>query len=158
MRKALWFITDLRKCSRNAKDIILCPCRCLKNYLERTSCLRGDIEALFITYKEGQSKPASKDTIARWIVSTIKQTYESKGLPFPKDSRAHDTRKLSVSWALFNGATLEEILKAAHWTSENTWLRFTWKRLTVIKVTLLRRLYWDLSLIERKPEWVEYIF
>ena len=106
------------------KDLILCPCRCLKNYLERTKSFRGNIEALFITYKEGQIKPASKDTIARWIVSTIKRAYETKDLPFPEDSRAHDTRKLSVSWALFNGATLEEILKAAHWTSENTFTSF----------------------------------
>ena len=86
--------------------------------------LRENIEALFITYKEGHIKPASKDTIARWIVSTIKPAYETNGLPFPKDSRAHDTRKLSVSWALFNGATLKEILKAAHWTSENTFTSF----------------------------------
>ena len=126
MRKAwsAWFIPDFRKCSRNAKDLILCPCRCLKNYLERTKSLRGDIEALFITYKKGQIKPASKDTIARWILCTIKRAYETKDLPFPKDSRAHDTRKLSVSWALFNGATLEEILKAAHWTSESTFTSF----------------------------------
>ena len=82
------------------------------------------MEALFITYKEGQIKPASKNTIARWIVSTIRLAYEAKGLPVPRNARAHDTRKISVSWALFNGASLKEILKAAHWASENTFTSF----------------------------------
>ena len=34
--------------------------------------------------------------------------------------RAHDTRKLSTSWALFNGLSAQEILKAAHWSAETT--------------------------------------
>ena len=119
-----WFIPDFRKGSRNARDLILCPCRCIRTYLERTTYLRGGIEALFITYKVGDIKPASKDSIARWLVSTIKQAYESKGVPFPRDSKAHDTRKLAVSWALMNGASPKEILEAAHWTAESTFTAF----------------------------------
>ena len=91
---------------------------------KKTNSLRGDIEALFITYKDGHIKPASKVSIARWIISTIKQAYETKELACLRDPKAHDTRKLSVSWALFNGATLKEILKAAHWTSEGTFASF----------------------------------
>jgi len=96
----------------------------LKAYLERTRDLRGDQEELFITYREGRSNPASKDTIARWIVSTIRQAYESRGTPYPEEPRAHDTRRLAVSWALFNGASLKEILQAAHWSRENSFTTF----------------------------------
>jgi hypothetical protein len=39
--------------------------------------------------------------------------------------RAHDTRKLATSWALFNGASITEIIRAAHWASESTFTSFT---------------------------------
>ena len=79
---------------------------------------------LFVTYQEGRSNPASKDTIARWIVSTIKQAYSSGGKTYPGKPNAHDTRKLAVSWALFNGASIKEIMKAAHWSQENSFTKF----------------------------------
>ena len=119
-----WFIPDFKKHTNKAKDLVLCPCRCLKVYLERTRDIRVNEEALFITYQEGKNNPASKCTIARWIVSTIKQAYESCGTPYPENFRAHDTRKLAVSWALFNGASLKEILQAAHWSQENSFTSF----------------------------------
>ena len=34
--------------------------------------------------------------------------------------RAHDTRSVSSSWALFNGASLKDIQQAAYWSSPNT--------------------------------------
>ena len=119
-----WFIPDFKKHSNKAKDLVLCPCRCLKAYLEKTKSLRGDKEELFITYQEGKNNPASKSTIARWIVSTIKQAYESCGETYPGNPSAHDTRRLAVSWALFNGASIKEILKAAHWSQEDSFTKF----------------------------------
>ena len=115
-----WFIPDFRGCSRNAKDLVLCPCRCLREYLKRTHNLREDIEALFVTYQEGYTKPASKNSIARWILSTIKYAYADSGLPYPLECGAHDTRRLATSWTLFNGATLKDIIQAAHWSSDTT--------------------------------------
>ena len=38
----------------------------MKEYLERTKPLRGDITSLFVTYKA-----ASKDTMSRWIKTTL---------------------------------------------------------------------------------------
>ena len=119
-----WFIPDFKKQSNKAKDLILCPCRCLKAYIERTESLRGERKELFITYQEGRNKPASKDTIARWIVSTIKEAYRSCGEEYSSKPRAHDTRKMAVSRALFNGATIKEIMKAAHWSQENSFTKF----------------------------------
>ena len=114
-----WFIPDFRRCSRNAKDLVLCPCRCLREYLKRTLNLRKNNEALFITYQEGYNKPASKNSIARWILSTIKYAYSNSSLPYPLECGAHDTRRLATSWALFNGASLKDIIQAAHWSSDS---------------------------------------
>ena len=34
--------------------------------------------------------------------------------------RAHDTRSVSSSWALFNGASLKDIQQAAFWSNPNS--------------------------------------
>lgn len=34
--------------------------------------------------------------------------------------RAHDTRGIASSWALFQGVPLDDILKAAYWHNPNT--------------------------------------
>ena len=47
--------------------------------------------------------------------------------------RAHDTRAVSSSWALLNGASLKEIQQAAFWSNPNSFIykllsqgRFGW--------------------------------
>ncbi|XP_074612234.1 uncharacterized protein LOC141866599 [Acropora palmata] len=52
-------------------DICLCIVDVMKEYLERTKPLRGDITSLFVTYVKPY-KAASKDTISRWIKTTLK--------------------------------------------------------------------------------------
>ena len=41
--------------------------------------------------------------------------------------RAHGARKLATSWALFNGASIPEIIRSAHWASESTFTSFYMK-------------------------------
>ena len=48
----------------------ICPVTTLKQYLHMTSKNRGEIKSLFITQVR-PFKPASKDTIARWIRETL---------------------------------------------------------------------------------------
>lgn len=75
---------------------------------------------MFITYKEGCHRAASRDAISKWIVRTISICYQgSKESDFLL-ARAHDTRSLSTSLALFNGLSMEEIMEAAAWKSEST--------------------------------------
>ena len=50
--------------------------------------------------------------------------YENADSEMLKVVRAHDTRRLSTSWALFCGVPADEILRAAHWTSESTFTSF----------------------------------
>ena len=57
-------------------------------------------------------------------MSTIKLAYDSRDVTYHREPSAHDTRKLAVSWALFNGASVKEILHAAHWSQESSFTKF----------------------------------
>jgi hypothetical protein len=109
------FIPSFHNFATEDRDLLLCPYRALKMYIKRTESQRKEIDSdsLFITYQKGVCKPVSKNLVTRWIVSLIKWVYQdtSKHL---STVRAHDTRKLATSWALFNGASITEIIRAAH--------------------------------------------
>ena len=117
------FIPEFNQFATDSRDLLLCPCRAIRMYIRRTENIRSVSECLFLTYQPGQSRPASKSTISKWIVSLIKFVYERHNERL--DSvRAHDTRRLATSWALFNGASVQEIMQAAHWVNESTFTSF----------------------------------
>ena len=117
------FIPEFNQFATDSRDLLLCPCRAIRMYIRRTENIRSVSECLFLTYQPGQSRPASKSTISRWTVSLIKFVYERHNERL--DSvRAHDTRRLATSWALFNGASVQEIMQAAHWVNESTFTSF----------------------------------
>lgn len=97
----------------DSEDLKLCPCRALKIYINRTKYIRKS-NRLFVTYQQNTQKEASKDSIARWIVSMVRFAYDNVGPETLEIIRAHDTRRLSTSWALFCGASAIDILRAAH--------------------------------------------
>lgn len=70
---------------------------------------------------KNQHNPASKDSIPKWIVNTIKIAYTDKSL---EGVRAHNVRSFSSSWPLFQGTPIEDIMEAASWKSENTFTSF----------------------------------
>ena len=119
-----YFIPIFDSYASDPEDILLCPCRALRIYLDRTRSLRGNVDNLFLTYQKGLCKAAAKSSLSRWIVSLIRYVYED--LPHGPlfNVRAHDTRRLSASWALFNGASIQDILQAAHWAAETTFTSF----------------------------------
>ena len=117
------FIPKFDNYATDDTDLLLCPCRTLLHYIKRTKSLRKS-DRSFLTYQKNHHVEASKDTIARWIVQTVRYAYENADSEILQTVRAHDTRKLSTSWALFNGLYSEEILKAAHWASETTFTSF----------------------------------
>ena len=117
------FIPKFDNYATDDTDLLLCPCRTLLHYIKRTKSLRKS-DRLFLTYQKNHHVEASKDSIARWIVQTVRYAYENADSEILQTVRAHDTRKLSTSWALFNGLSSEEILKAAHWASETTFTSF----------------------------------
>ena len=113
------FLSPLSELSSIAEDKVWCPVRALKWYLDKTKNLRKD-DQLFIITREPY-KPASRESISRWIVEAIQAAGTDALLP-GATPRAHDTRGISTSWALFQGVPLEEIQRAAYWRSTNSFI------------------------------------
>ena len=68
----------------------------------------------------------NKSTISSWVKFTIKKAYKSisnRHIPLFKP-RAHELRALSASWAYFNFIPLDEVIKAAVWSSSSTFAKF----------------------------------
>ncbi|XP_041477327.1 uncharacterized protein LOC121425366 [Lytechinus variegatus] len=116
-----FFLAPLSDLSSVSEDKVWCPVRALKWYLERTKTLRNS-DQLFVTSREPYAA-ASRDTISRWIVDGIKSAGDDALLSDTRP-RAHDTRSIATSWALFNGVALDDILRAAFWRSSNSFTSF----------------------------------
>ena len=112
------FLPSLASMSSVEEDKVWCPVRTLKWYLSRTKDLRSS-SSLFVTTTAPHGA-ASRDTVSRWLVECIKLAGDDVLQAGPV--RAHDTRALSTSWALFNGATMEQIQKAAFWANPNSFI------------------------------------
>ena len=107
-------------------DRSLCPVRALCYYLDRTSDLRQNKELVFVSFKKGFDKDISPATISSWIKQTVILCYElsdhqAHSLHHIKD---HDVRAFVASKAFQSGVSLEQILSACHWKSNNTFTQF----------------------------------
>ena len=96
-------------------DDKICPVKCIKTYIERTSDLRG-CSNLFISYFKPHNKVCAQ-TISRWIVATIRECGISKNF------LAHSTRSAAVSKAKTN-TDLTTIIKAAGWANSKVFAKF----------------------------------
>ena len=99
------------------------PKRALAIYLRKTESFRtlqdGKDEVRVFLGLNKPHKAVSCQTIASWLVQTIKMAYDND-----KKVRAHSTRAVGPSWALFKGASVNAILEAADWSKESTFARF----------------------------------
>ncbi len=69
------------------------------------------------------NKPASKQTIARWLQDTINLAYRLMGVApedCPQSVKAHSTRKVTTSVAFEQGVDVETICQAATWKTHKT--------------------------------------
>ena len=96
------------------------PVRALRVYLGRTESVRGESPSLFFTFGSGNKKVPSPRTVARWLVAVISATPGAVS----GHVTAHSVRALSTSIAFQARVSLEEILKAADWSSSNTFCQF----------------------------------
>ena len=96
----------------------ICPVTTLKQYLHMTSKNRGEIKSLFITQVR-PFKPASKDTIARWIRETLSKAGIDTSIFSP-----HSTRSIASSTAKKGCVSINTILKAEGWRNMKTFGRF----------------------------------
>ena len=102
---------------------VLCPVCALRIYMRRTSYFRRNRKRLFISYIKAYDKEICASTISRWIVDTVRFSYEDSGSSSGKIC-AHELRALSSSFAWLNRVPLDSVLKAGYWHSENSFIRF----------------------------------
>ena len=95
----------------------LCVFTTCKEYLARTKDLRGNETRLILTFAKPH-KPASRDTIRRWIRNVM----QLSGIDVSV-FKAHSTRAASTSKAKINNVPIEDILKTAGWKSNSTFAR-----------------------------------
>ena len=100
------------------------PKRALYWYLKKTDLVRvksdGSREKKIFLALNKPHSPVSSQTISSWIVQTIRMAYNDEN----KKVKAHSTRALGPSWALYNGASMRSILEAADWTKDSTFIQF----------------------------------
>ncbi len=88
----------------------------------------------FANPKKGQT--LSKQRLSHWIVEAIKLAYSVKGQLLPGNLRAHSTRGMAASWAIFKGISMEDVCVAADWALPHTFVRFY--KLDVTKSALVQ--------------------
>lgn len=99
-------------------DRRLCIVRAMKEYLEVTKTRRTNDHQLLISIKEPHG-PVSKDTIAKWI----REMLALAGLDV-NIYKAHSVRAASVSAAKLNFVPIQDIIKRADWTTEQTFNKY----------------------------------
>ena len=102
------------------------PKRALLHYLRRTEQFRKtdsdqEIVKMFLATRKPH-KPVSVQTISRWLVSVIKFSYKKHGKTV-ETVKGHSTRSVGPSWALFKGASLQQIMESADWSRETTFTK-----------------------------------
>ena len=107
------------------KNIKLDPKRAMQAYIKRTSQFRNGENKLFLSFNKPH-KAVSSQTISSWIVSVIRQAY---GNQTDLKVKAHSTRAIGPSWALFKGASLNSVLEAADWSSDMTFKKFYYRQM-----------------------------
>ncbi len=113
-------LPDLRKATGSTDDAPWCPVRALKFYLDKTAQYRGVHDQLFLTTQK-PIKPASKQTIARWIVDIIREGISrAENRAIGSKVGAHDLRSQASAWASYRGASIQEIMDAMGWSSSST--------------------------------------
>ena len=107
-------------------DRSLCPVRALRSYLLRSRPLRSPSHRrLFVSFNPGFTRDITKATISRWVSTTIKAAYHSWAVTLPLENpRAHEVRALSTSLAAAHQLPLQDIMAAAFWRSEDSFINF----------------------------------
>ncbi len=103
---------------------MLCLVRALKLYVDRSKVWRKSPQLLICFGAGRRGLATSKQRISHWVRDAISLAYEARELPSPLSLRAHSTRGVASSQALFRGVPLEDICVAAGWSSPHTFVRF----------------------------------
>lgn len=101
----------------------LCPVRALRIYLDRTAPFRQTTQVLVCHGGTAGKKGAalSAQRLSHWICEGIARAYVEAGHEIPK-FKAHSTRGVAASTALYGGVSMESIMSTAMWSSPHTFI------------------------------------
>ncbi|XP_069833017.1 uncharacterized protein [Dendropsophus ebraccatus] len=97
--------------------------RCLIHYLQNTEQWRLSNNILILFQGKNRGKAASAQVIAKWIKNTISSAYITAGIEVPSGFGAHSTRSVATSWAERASVSIEQICRAATWSSPHTFFK-----------------------------------
>jgi hypothetical protein len=108
------------------KDKLLDPKRALTYYLRNTEQFRKsgseEVIKLFLAVNKPH-KPVSCQTISRWLTNTVKFCYKL-AKKNPGRVHGHQTRSYGPSFARFKGTSSKDIMEAADWSRETTFVKY----------------------------------
>ncbi len=103
----------------------LCVVECLREYERRTQAFRpkavSESQKLFLSYVRPH-KPVSSQRIAHWIKDFLREARIDTGV-----FKAHSVRGASSTAALDKGASIQDVLQTADWSSDSTFRRFYYR-------------------------------
>ncbi|XP_053402412.1 uncharacterized protein LOC128557886 [Mercenaria mercenaria] len=114
------------------RDKFVDPKRALTYYLMKTEKFRSESDVslkLFLAINKPH-KPVSSQTISRWITSTIRYCYKKSNKSVGCVT-GHSTRSIGPSWAIFKGASFQQIMESADWSKETTFVKHYLKQVNV---------------------------
>ena len=100
------------------EDLLLCPVRALRIYIQRSKTISPRPRSLFVSPRV-RSKSITKNAISFFLRETIVQA----GSLSPEQCRAHDVRGISTSASFWTNWPLQKILEAASWKSANVFAK-----------------------------------
>ena len=106
------------------EDRLLYPVETLKAYEERTVSFHSNnsVENHLFRSFIGKHGPVTSSTIARWIKSCLRKA----GVDTSK-FQAHSTRTAATTKAAMSGLTVEDMIKAADWSSVGVFQKFYYR-------------------------------
>lgn len=105
----------------NTRNGALCPVKYLKQYLDRTDKLSPVSDQLFISLN-APHQAISKDTVARWLASCIRDSYKSLDDCLLPHVNAHEIRAIAASMFIRNN-DIDEIMSTGLWKSKYCFLQ-----------------------------------
>ena len=108
------------------RDLLLCPVRALKTYIESTKEFRRGRNRLFLPCLPTSDKDITKNTISAWLKKTIKAAYHKSASTPPVYGKVspHEIRAWATSIPLWHSASVEDVISAGYWASSTTFTSF----------------------------------
>ncbi|XP_069835654.1 uncharacterized protein [Dendropsophus ebraccatus] len=97
--------------------------RVILHYIKVTESWRLCNSLLISFQGKTKGKSASTQTIARWVKQAVGECYRVKNMTPPVGFGAHSTRAVATSWAERAAVSIDQICRAATWSTPHTFFR-----------------------------------